>query len=258
MEWKKVKWVIIFLLVAVDIFLMANIVFRYSKAYANEKEALQAAVSLAASSEGFSMEAFSKLPRYMYSFEGVRDTDAERELADSFASERVTTTDSGGGVHIYVGSSSERIVFRRGGNLTAIVGAKGAANAQVEKCAEKSNLTVYNDGHVINFLFKDRPITNAYMDAVTTGEYVSVSGRIPLCSKWQQADKGRSRGEMVIALHAAIENEELGALKSVEAVYYLESNGSMGLVLVPAWRAKCENGIVILSVMDKTVIQSEQ
>jgi len=258
MEWKKVKWVIIFLLIAVDLFLAANIAFRYTKAYSNEKETLQTAVSLASGHDGFTMDTFSKLPRYMYSYNGQRDTDAEYSLADSVASQKLSVNDSGGGVYVYEGSSRERIIFRRGGSITVIVGKNEDSKSKVKEWAEKNALTTMSEDERISFSFENKPITNAYVEIVTVGEYVAMSGRLPLCSNWQKTEKGRDRGEMVMALLSAVESQNLGALKSVEAVYHLESRGSMGLTLVPAWRAHCENGTVTVSVADKTVIASEQ
>ena len=119
MEWKKVKWLIIALLLAVNIFLGINIAIRYSAALNHEKQDVRRAISLTEDSLGFKYEHFKDLPRYLYSFVGVRDVSAEEAFALTLLGENGKLEASGGGVYTYTLPTKESFIFRRSGSVEA-------------------------------------------------------------------------------------------------------------------------------------------
>ena len=121
MEWKKVKWLIIALLLAVNVFLGINIAVRYSTAVTHEKADLLSALTLVDSELDFTFSQFNDLPRYLYSFFGIRNLEAEESLSTKFMGEEFDSQEMGGGVYLYSLPSKERLIFRRGGALEGIV-----------------------------------------------------------------------------------------------------------------------------------------
>lgn len=258
MEWKKVKWLIIALLLAVNIFLGISIAYKYSRAIRAEIESMQAAVAIVPPSFGFSESKFSHLPRYLYSYTGERNRDIEQDTAQSMMHGKAALTDAGGGVLIYNSPSVERVVFRRGGSIAGII--KTDADVSIQSCitaaAESSDLETKEIEGTTVFCFDGIIISNAFLTYEVYGEYTSLTATLPLSSDWLRDQKSRSRGEMIIALRNIVEQNGLGELISVEAIYYTEAAGGMVLKLIPAWRAECTNGSITVSLIDKTVLES--
>ena len=259
MEWKKVKWLIIALLLAVNIFLGISIAFKYTRAIRSEKESLTAAVELAKASLGFTVDKFAHLPRYLYSYTGERDMAAEAETARSIVHGDIQCTEAGGGVFIYNSPGTERVVFRRGGSVEGIVSADFEVNITqcITRAAQNSGLETKTENGQLSFYFLGRPISNGFLSQDLFGEYVSLTATVPLSSDWQRQQKCRSRGEMVLALRNISEQYELGELIKVEAVYYAEARAGTVLELIPAWQAECSGGTVTVSLVDKTLLQSD-
>ena len=259
MEWKKVKWLIIALLLAVNVFLGINIAIKYSSALKYEKQDLQRAVGLADDSLGFKLSHFKNLPRYLYSFYGDRDITAEGIFAVTLLGDKGKLETSGGGVYTYVLPTKERFIFRRGGNLEGIVplGTEEPGSVIKEAMKKQSFDSVETDNG-FTLKYNGTNIYNGGLEYTISGTYVLISGNLPICYKWEKAEKSRSRGEIVLALAQAISDNKVGKLESVSAVYYLQSDGAKGLRLTPAWVAQCSGGKIIISMWDKSVLSVEK
>ncbi len=259
MEWKKTKWLIIVLLLAVNIFLGINIALRYSTALNHEKQDLQRAIGLTEESLGFKYEHFKSLPRYLYSFSGVRDIAAEEEFATTFLVESGNVDAIGGGVYTYVLPTKERMIFRRGGSFEGIVPTPAKDPAEViSEVLKKQDFALSSTEQSIALEFEGTLIYNATLEYMVAGTYMSVSGRLPLCDEWEKTEKSRSRGEMTLALAQAMTENNMGNLESVSAVYFIESDGASDLILTPAWAARCSGGKIIISIADKSVLSVEK
>lgn len=257
MEWKKAKWLIISLLLAVNIFLGFNIAYKYTRAISSEKNSLLYALSTADTSFGFSEELFASLPRYLYSYTGVRDIDAESNIANNILHGDIQSSEAGG-VFSYSNANIERIYFRRGGSIAGIVSFDEKINIIniIAEYAKDSGLNASVNSGQISFMYQGIPISNAYCTETVYGEHTSISGLVPISSGWQRENKGRSRGEMVLALKNIITDNSLGSLSSVQAVYYTEASGGKTLLLTPAWQVQCKNGSFTVSLIDKSLLES--
>ena len=259
MEWKKVKWLIITLLLAVNIFLGINIAIRYTTSINHEKNDLKTALSLAPRDAGFSMDKFEKLPRYLYSFYGKRDLTAEIKLAKLLMGENSNTEKMGGGVYLYSLVTKERLIFRRGGAIEGIIPSpKKTPESLFNGFFEAEDVTFERKDQVYSFSYDEVEISNASLSYITAGNYMSVTGILPLSQSWEKAEKSRSRSEMVMALSQAVSDNEMGNLISVKVVYFLESNGVSDLRLTPAWLAECDKGNITVSMSDKSVLAVEK
>ena len=259
MEWKKVKWLIIALLLAVNIFLGINIAIRYSAALNHEKQDLRRAISLTEDSLGFKYEYFKDLPRYLYSFSGVRDISAEEAFALTLLGENGKLEASGGGVYTYVLPSKERFIFRRSGSVEGIVPAPAEDPAEfISEALKNQDFDIVKAERGIKLEFDGSLIYNAALEYTVAGTYMSVSGRLPLCDEWEKTQKSRSRGEMVLALAQAVTANNMGNLQSVSAVYFIESDNANELRLTPSWVAQCSGGKIVISIADKSVLSVEK
>ena len=258
MEWKKAKWLIIALLLAVNIFLAVNIAYKYTRALRSESDTLRAAVEIAPAEYGFTYELFESLPRYLYSYTGERDMDAEAAFAAAVFHGESQCTDSGGGVFIYNSPGVERVEYRRGGNVTGIVSSDENVDipAVIIASAHASGLTTA-EGEKTEFYFDATQVSNAYYSQTVYGEHTSLTGLVPLSRSWARDQKSRSRGEMVLALKNIIEEYSMGALMDAKAVYYAEALNSSTHLLTPAWQVECENGFFTVSLIDKGVLETE-
>ncbi|MBR4303813.1 MAG: hypothetical protein IKT81_00640 [Clostridia bacterium] len=257
MEWKKAKWLIIAMLLAVNIVLAVNIAYRYTRALGAELDSLRAAVEIAPESYGFEAALFEQLPRYLYEYTGSRDLPAEAAVASAIVHGECKSTDEGGGVFIYNSPGVERVLFRRGGNITGIVSSDEniIISDVIVAAAQKSGLQTLGEGDEVEFYYDGTPISNAYYSHTVYGEHTSLTGIVPFSTGWARGEKGRSRGEMVLVLKNIIEDHGLGAIKSVKAVYFAESVDSKTHLLTPAWQVECQNGGFTVSIMDKSVLE---
>lgn len=259
MEWKKVKWLIIALLLAVNIFLGINIAVRYTTAVTHEKADLLSALTLVDANLNFTFGQFNDLPRYLYSFFGTRDLEAEESFGTIFMGQEFDYKMMGGGVYLYSLPTKEKLIFRRGGALEGIIPApQDDATKVLSDFFDSHNMTFVNDGKEFTFSYENTPISNASVSYLVTGDYLSLNGRIPLAEEWKKQEKSRSRSEMVLALAQAMTDNEMGSLVSVEAVYFIESKGVSDLNLTPAWHAQCTGGNITVSMMDKSVLSVEK
>lgn len=259
MEWKKVKWLIIALLLAVNIFLGINITVRYTTAINHERQDLESALKLVSEELGFSVNKFEDLPRYLYSFFGVRDLDGETKLAKKLMGDNVQPDDMGGGVFVYSLPTKERLIFRRGGAFEGIIPAPDKdPNEILTDFFNSEKISYANKDALYTFSYDGVDITNASLSFLVSGDYMSVNGILPLAEKWEKSQKSRSRGEMVLALSKAMTDNEMGSLYSVKAVYFLRSEGISDLKLMPAWLAICNEGTIVISIDDKSVLSVEK
>ena len=257
MEWKKAKWLIIALLLAVNLFLGLNIAYKYTRALKSEADSLRAAIAIAPAGYGFSAEMFESLPRYLYSYTGERDMEAEAAFAAAVFHGESQCTDSGGGVFIYNSPGVERVEYRRGGNVTGIVSSDENVDipAVIIGAAHASGLTTAGEEET-EFYFDGTLVSNAYYSQTVYGEHTSLTGLVPLSRDWARDQKSRSRGEMVLVLKNVIEAYSLGAVMDAKAVYYAEALGGSTHLLTPAWQVECQNGFVTVSLIDKGVLET--
>ena len=257
MEWKKAKWLIIAMLLAVNIVLGVNIAYRYTQALGAELDSLRAAAEIAPESYGFEAAMFEQLPRYLYEYTGSRDLPAEAAVAGAIVHGECRSTDEGGGVFIYHSPGVERVLFRRGGSITGIVSSDEniVISDVIVASAQKSGLTTAGAGDEVQFSYDGTLISNAYCSSTVYGEHTSLTGIIPLSTGWTRGEKSRSRGEMVLVLKNIIEEHSLGAVKTVKAVYFAESIDSQTHLLTPAWQVECHSGSFTVSIMDKRVLE---
>ena len=259
MEWKKVKWLIIALLLAVNIFLGINIAVRYTTAVTHEKADLLSALTLVDDGLDFTFGQFNDLPRYLYSFFGTRNLEAEESLCEKLMGQGFDSQEMGGGVYLYSLPSMERLIFRRGCALEGIVPApKEDAATLLADFFDGYKLTFSQNGETFSFSYENTPISNASVSYLVSGDYLSLSGRLPLAEKWEKQEKSRSRSEMVLALAQAMTDNEMGSLVKIQAVYFIESEGISDLNLTPAWHAQCTGGNITVSMMDKSVLSVEK
>ncbi|MBQ2865216.1 MAG: hypothetical protein IJE90_01685 [Clostridia bacterium] len=259
MEWKKAKWLIIALLLAVNIVLGINIATRYTRALSRELDSLRAAVEIAPESYGFDFETFAQLPRYMYSCRGTRDLLAESYIASSIVHGTAGSTDEGGGIYIYNSPGIERVVFRRGGNMAGIVTFDQNINIPevIIESARLSGLDTEGTGDELAFYYDEYPVSNAYYSQTVYGEYTSLTGVVPLADSWTRQERGRSRGEMVLVLKNIMEEHSLGSLLGVKAVYFAEASDSATHLLTPAWQVECTGGSFVVSLIDKSLLETD-
>lgn len=256
MEWKKAKYLILSMLLAVNLFLFFNIAVKYSRAAATERGEVQNALSLCSGMDGFTEEAFSDLPVYLYSYSAQRSVSLERAIASRLLSEDAVFSEAGGGVYIY-SSGEGRVLFRRAGGI------EGSAPYSDDKYIKhissvfkKSGIKNKAESSGISFSYKGYSISNAGVTASRDAGVLTFSGTLPGGTGWLRDTRSRSRSELILALSGHIKNGGLGNLLGISVSYYLSSSGAQDMKLIPAITAECENGNVIMSMTDKSVIYS--
>ena len=255
MEWKKAKWLIIAVLLAVNVFLAFNIIVKYSQAQKASRGELLDALSLTRELPGFSEETFSSLPVYIYSFTSRRSVSTEQALAQSLLSSPVTPSEAGGGVTIYQ-SGEYRVTFRRGGYTEGFIAAKGGDLKNLSSVLKRAGIknTVTDDG--VAFSYKGKEILNASLTAKSDGAVFSFSGTVPMSDGWTRSVRSLSRGELILALARHVKENGLGKLLSVTVSYRVTPTGVQDISLIPIMTVECENGGLIMSMTDKTLIYS--
>ncbi len=255
MEWKKAKWLVIAFLFAVNLFLSLNIADKYSKAQRTADGELSDALSLTSSLPGFTKDAFSVLPLYVYSFSSRRSVSAEHALARSLLNGEPECSEAGGGVTIYQ-IDEHRITFRRGGYTEGFTAAQDGGVKRLSSLLKQAGIknTVQNDGIV--FSYRGMTISNAGLSVRTENDSFSFSGMIPVSEGWTRNERSLSRGELILALANHVKEGGLGELKKVSVSYRLTSSGTQDAALIPIITAECENGALIMSMTDKTLIYS--
>ena len=176
-------------------------------------------------------------------------------MAQSLLSSPVTPSEAGGGVTIYQ-SGEYRVTFRRGGYTEGFIAAKGGDLKNLSSVLKRAGIknTVTDDG--VAFSYKGKEILNASLTAKSDGAVFSFSGTVPISDGWTRSVRSLSRGELILALARHVKENGLGKLLSVTVSYRVTPTGVQDISLIPIMTVECENGGLIMSMTDKTLIYS--
>ena len=246
MEWGRAKTILLIVLLCTNLFLAGNLLWQVSHGWAQQRRAMDQALSLLQEEVGeFDEGVFRSLGTQRPVYAASRDAALEKQAAQALLG--TGKSETGGGVSRF---SSEKgsLTFYTGGEVRlTLLDCPPLSGEEWQRLLEKAGFPMENcrreeaDGQV--FLQQGMPAGEPLMDYALTcrsaGSSLVAEGRWLMDTQLHQVGEGAKSYQMVMALHRLWQEEDFSQPpESAWEGYRLRDQGNGNFLLLPVWQVE--------------------
>ncbi len=246
MEWSRAKTILLIVLICTNLFLAGNLLWQVSHGWAQQRQAMDQALSLLQEDVGeFDEDIFRDLGTQRPVYAASRDTALEKKAAQALLGTEKSDTD--GGVSRF---SSEKgiLTFYTGGEVRLeLFDQHSLTGEEWQQLLEKAGFPVENcrweeEGEQVVF-FQGMPSGEELMECTLTcrqkGNGLVAEGRWLMDTQFRQVGEGAKSYQMVVNLRRLWREEGFSQPpESVQESYRLRDQGNGNYLIFPAWQVE--------------------
>jgi len=257
LEWSKVKTILIFVLLGVNLFMLCSLINTLQGERAIRKEALETAVRVV-NGDGLDVR-YESVPadaKGIAAYEIPRDEAAEAEIASKLIGE-YTLASPGADTTVYHGQNGEA-TFRSSGNFEikitgdfSVPQSKDEATEAARKLINSTGIKAMRDSctfedgeYVVHFKqgLQKNEIVNSDIEVCFFEDSVTLTGIWAFGSPLSTGEMPRDSAELLLEFKNVLKEQNLLPKKilSVEAGYVAGAATGGRLKLQPVWAIECE------------------